>query len=96
MPNIWKSIVTNLAPQRAAGQPAVPIHWAIASGGTKPHSFETNFCDAFCPDGRGATFLMGEVSASGSRNWKSDQPHPRSCAIGPAGRGSFATESIAL
>ena len=67
MLSLLKSILPNFVPQRVADKPELPKEWAIATGGDKPQALEGNFCDVFSPDGRGVTFLIGEVSASGAR-----------------------------
>jgi sigma-B regulation protein RsbU (phosphoserine phosphatase) len=75
MLNLLKSILTNIADELPTRDPAlpsrdrkgtVPVDWAIASG-DKSDAHESNFYDIFSPDGRTMAFLIGEISASGSR-----------------------------
>src|SRR5260370_10873275 len=71
MMNVLKSILTNIADNPKPSLPcrdrkeAVPKEWAIA--GDNSHAVESHFCNVSSSDGRAATFLIGEVSASGGR-----------------------------
>src|SRR5258708_18463734 len=47
------------------GEGAARREWAIA--GDNSRAVESHFYDVSSPDGRAATFLIGEVSASGAR-----------------------------
>src|SRR5258708_986811 len=71
MMNLLKSMLTNIADDPKTSLPsrdregAVPREWAIA--GDNSRAVESHFSDVSSPDGRAATFLIGEVSASGAR-----------------------------
>jgi len=72
MLNLLKSLLTTAADAAETALPsrdrkgAVPDDWAIASG-DKSYAHESNFYDVLSPGGRTMSFLIGEVSASGSR-----------------------------
>src|SRR5258708_2737384 len=71
MMNLLKSMLTNIADDPKTSLPsrdregAVPREWAIA--GDNSRAVESHFYDVSSPDGRAATFLIGEVTASGAR-----------------------------
>jgi len=72
MMNLLKSMLTNITDDPKTSLPnrdregAVLREWAIARG-DKSRAVESHFSDVSSPEGRAATFLIGEVSASGAR-----------------------------